>query len=250
MVSNDLQGLLEALSLSQKRAKLSVEEYVKPSELHTKEKEEILEWIRRVVDLSLHAPSHGNFQPTRVIIVSHAQTKELLFKASFQDRSILDSLCTVVILSDRSFVKRRARDIIEDDYAKSAISEKEAKALRLLLDMGFSSAPFGLGAFFKKILIPFLSSFVKVPEIPIVNYRSWLYKQAGIIAGALLQSVHLHPKLRAKVCEWFDEKRALKALGMSPSDFYVPFIIPVGIARKSFKNERTTLEFDELISYG
>ena len=210
------------------------------------ERENLKNEVEEAIRIAGLTFSLGNFQPTRSHIVVREEEKQKLLKSLFHQPLAFSASGLIFVLSDKKAIYEFGKVILEEDRASDTITDNELKAKRLFLDMGFSKGPLHLGQILKKLVLPILRNFFRIPEVPIENYRAWLSKQAGLFTSTLMTTLSL--KKIGWVClEYFDEKRILKALNLSPRRYYVSFIIAYGQIENRAHREYCYLEEQQII---
>ncbi|MGR3951338.1 MAG: nitroreductase family protein [Chlamydia sp.] len=190
---------------------------------------------------SSFSPSQYNLQPTRYHHCYDEKRVQELYKHCFYTEPLRSAAGLILIMSDLHSLTTIAEALLQEDRARGAITEKEFRIFSYLIGMGFPKSQYLFGACFRRLLFPIIRFFSSLPEIPQTNYKSWLYKQAGIFTGTLFLELSSH-NIDWNMVEFFDEKKVLALFSYPASRYSIPFLVSYGTALERSNVEKNVIE--------
>lgn len=184
--------------------------------------------LRRLLDITRWAPSGYNLQPTRFVVVTDAALRERLCPACMDQRQVTQAPAVIVFTGDRDVARNNFEAVLRQERENGSVSPEYEALLRRYVPLAFSTAPAGLGWWWKATLIPIARLFRPVPSMPAVHRSHWLTKQVALSAMVFMLAAH-SAGLATVPMEGFDEGRVRRVLGI-PRSQIIPLIVTVGYA--------------------
>ena len=202
--------------------------------------------LERLLRITQHAPSSFNLQPIHYFIVRQQQIKESILHTCLGQKQVLSAPAVVVFAADRDAAAHNFDKVWESDLKSGAVTEEKLEICRNLVDMNFSTKPFGFGWITKCFVAPLIRFFTPLPTLPAVHKRAWLEKNVGFAAMMFMLAAE---SVGLSTCPMsgFDERRLKKAVKI-PRRFDVPLIMAVGYAADRLP-ARSRLPFEEVVHW-
>ncbi len=182
--------------------------------------------LERLLRITQHAPSGYNLQPVHYYIIRQQQIKESIVHTCLGQKQVLSAPAVVVFAADKQGAVHHFEKIWGEDLANGAVTEETKDITRHIIDMNFSTGPFGFGWLTKVLLAPMIRLFSPLPALPVVHLRAWLQQNVGLSAMMFMLAAE-SAGLGTCPMSTFDERRLRKIVGI-PHSFHVPLIVAVG----------------------
>lgn len=184
--------------------------------------------IDKLLEAARWAPSGYNLQPVHYVVVTEADRKAALRKASMDQRQVSEAPAVVVFIGDRQVVRNHFEQVLKMDKDAGVVNETYEALMRKFVPLAFSTGPLGLGWLWKATLAPIARFMAPIPGLPAVYRGHWLGKQVCLSAMNFMLAAH-SAGLATCPMEGFDSRRVGQVLGL-PGGMEPMLIVPVGYA--------------------
>jgi nitroreductase len=182
----------------------------------------------QLLELANRAPSAYNIQPWHFILVRNPELRQLLCHIAMDQEQVLNAPEIVAVAADTECWKKPFEGILAESVRSGLFTEKEASIKRKNVHAIFSTAPFGLFGFVKRLLTPLRRLGKPTPRV-ITNReeaKAYVENQAMVAASYFMAGAEL-AGLGTCPIDAFDEERA-KALLALPANMSLPLLIAFG----------------------
>jgi nitroreductase len=184
--------------------------------------------MQELLELAHLAPSGYNLQPWHFIVVKDARVKKALRYVSLNQAHVENAAAVVIFAANPSAWKDWYREILETGRKAGAYDDARVRRYLNLVRLTFSTAPFGLFGFAKRIAIPIMR--LKKPIGKVLygesDKESYVARHTMLAAATFMIAARGHG-LATCPMEGFDEYR-LKRLLHIPMHWTVPIIVAAG----------------------
>ena len=169
-----------------------------------------------------------------------------MLRACIGQRQVLSAPAIVIFAGDRDAAYHNCDRVLEADLAAGAMPEVKKDIFHHVVDMNFSTKPFGFGWLTKLLFVPLLRFFTPLPRLAVVHKRAWIEKHVGLAAMSFMLAAE-SAGLATCPMSGIDEGRVKKVLGI-PRRFDVPLIVTVGYPAER-RPLRTRLPLEEIVHW-
>jgi nitroreductase len=201
--------------------------------------------LRRLCDLARWAPSGYNIQPTHMIIVTDAATRERLYVPCMSQRQIREAPALVVFAGDLDVHRSNAEAFLAMDKAAGAMTPDYEALLRKVIPLAFGRGPLGLNWLWKATLLPVVRLFRPIPNLPALEPSYWAAKQVSLAAMTFMLAAAA-AGLATLPMEGFDDGRVQRTLAMPR---HIRPIILVAVGYSEDHPTKTRLELERILHW-
>lgn len=183
-----------------------------------------------LLELTNSAPSGFNLQPWHFILIRDREIKQLIYHIALEQEQILNAPHIVVFTANSLAWKNSYHRILSESVQRGSLSAEAARSYRKNVNSMFSTDPFGLFGFAKKIIVPLRrlnkpSGHVVTCQQEAIEY----VRSQTMLAAATFMIAASGAGLATCPIEGFDEERLKKLLAV-PQYMSIPVIVATGYA--------------------
>ncbi|MDD5200774.1 MAG: nitroreductase family protein [Terrimicrobiaceae bacterium] len=201
--------------------------------------------VDRLLGITQWAPSGYNLQPTRFVVVTDRAIRPALRRACMDQPQVEEAPVVIVFAGDHLAYEHHFEETLGLDLAAGAVTDEYAGILRKILPLAIQRGPARLNWLWKATLLPLVRCVRPVPDLPAVNKRFWLAKQAMLCAMNFMLAAEA-AGLNTLPMEGFDTARLRRALDL-PRCWEPMLVVPLGTIRPGPPAKKTRMPLQRIV---